>query len=301
MLPSQQNEIGLAVAQAVVAAVSVAVSALSLAGAAQNWLIAIPIFLFGILWVLLTALQLAFTQNPWLLLPVFIVPVIFGFLFGGFSVGVLGGLLLMFTGLGFARIRLRHDLNDRLKFHVGTVFKPGVKLLIISWLLFLAGLALPLLTGVISSSGVRVTEDQVNYVIKPFEPVLENYLPVGPLVNFDDIIDAEISKQDLDPAATSFLREQIESDFSERGLETNSSLAGTAASQINNALAIITEGNALTVALLIIVLALVAVRAFIPAIALLLIWLQTGLVKVLLKTDILRLETKQVQAEKISL
>jgi hypothetical protein len=166
-----------------------------------------------------------------------------------------------------ARTVLRQDQQERITPLSIRALVPGLKLLVMSVALVVAGLGLAPLKHSLDASSLRIGEEYVASILIPFEPVLQAQLPPG------------VTLQQLgQKSITSIVTEQI-----------------------NATLKQLTEGRSLLVAVVLVLLALLAARVLVMPFAWVAAWLTLGALVLMLRLRVFTKQPKQIIVERILL
>lgn len=144
-----------------------------------------------------------------------------------------GGLLIGLLTAGAAQAFKRDSRNLR-QYRTVSIFAAGSRLLLTGLILAGAGIALPVIEGSIKREGLAVTPKQVAFVLRPLAPLLKDIVPNFTLTS---------------------------------NVDGQESLADIVTGRLNQTLQRVTQVNALTVALVAVVLAFLTIRALIPLVA----------------------------------
>lgn len=277
--------------------------------ALDTWWVALLLAAVGLIWLALTAIALALTSRlPSRLLLALGPPLIVMFA-GLFNIGAIGGALLMALALYVADRRISREVDSRRYFSSYLVFPLGTRLLITALILAIAGLSLPIVRQYIDREGLAVNEQYIEIIAQPLEPLINSLAPgIKPGTTMDEMIENELRGQEddvptgfqLSPQQREDIRRQLSERFNQEltGQETFGQIITR---RLNVFLQNIAESNALTVAIVIILLAFIALRAVIPLLA----WITVGLIALLLAlaraAKILRIEETQGTIQRLEL
>lgn len=306
MVPSVQREVGLTATAALVAIPVFALAALAVTPEA-NWLF-IGLTVGGILlWLVIQVIVLALATH-WASVAVsIVVPVVSIVLWGRFSIGALGGALLFLIPLLLARATLRRDIADRVVFRPSVVFGRGVRLVLIGVVMGVAGLALPILERVVAQERVHIRPETVAFVLKPLEPTIAQLVPgLSSQATLNQVIEQQLEQQtgqqlsDLTPGERAELTHQLSEHFGQTTpLTGNETLTHLVTNRLNSWIETVTRSSPLTVALVLIVLAVVTVRTFIPLITWAVVRLLAVVVWGMRRVGLLHLEETMTTMERL--
>ncbi len=186
----------------------------------------------------------------------------------------IGAAILLLTTF-LARSIIAREINSRVNFNTRVIFRDGVKVLILGLAVSLLALSFPLLRSSAEQGALTIPMPYVEAIVNPLTPALARYLPGYERGNtINDIIDAQIAKQAADLPAGFVVppeqRETIRADLSKqlgisiRGDETMPVLVTRYVNQYVKSLA---KGDGLLVVIVLLVAALLALRAIIPILA----------------------------------
>lgn len=238
--------------------------------------------ILNIIWAISLIITLALSKHIASTIITVAAPAVIVVLAGQDLYGALGGAVLLAFTLIASRRSFREEITNRIEFKPYSVFRYGTRFVIIGLILALAGLLLPEIRESVSQEGIKVSEKQISVAIKPIEPLIEDFAPgVSTTGTVDDFIDSQIEEQigqlpegvTISEEQRQQLRQEIARQFNQpiTGRET---LASVMTNKINQTLQNITQGNALIVALVIIILAFLTLRAFVPMVS----WLIIGII-----------------------
>lgn len=283
---------------------------LSFAFKGQTQTLAVPLIiaLVGIIWISLIAIFMAFVINyrplQWALL---ILPALMALISSGFSAVALIGSLLLFLALLGAGRSIRQELENRLKFATISIFRPGVRLLLLGVAAFALALALPVIKNQAQTGLITLPADTAATFVQPLTPLISQSIPnYHPAMTIDQIIQNQINRQQI-PAGFELPPDQLQRSRQEIGDRVNLTLSGTETipqiiSQVTNRyIQNLAQGEGLVVTLVLVLLALIAIRALIPLIIWPILFLIMGLIFLAHRTHILKKVPTQVTVEQYQL
>jgi len=224
---------------------------------------------------------------------------------GGFSPGSLVGGLLLAASLMLARRFAANEISNRISYKTTDVFFPALKLVLLGLVLALAGLASPILERSLTEGHIEITAEQVNYATDPFRPLFERALPgLTADTTIDELIDQRIAEEA--PEGTNISTEQRSQIYEQVASRLGAPVDGTdslnqaVANRMNGWLESFTVTSPVLFALVIILLVVIAVRAFVPLVAWALLPLLVLLVWLGRRTTLLRLSERTATVEQLS-
>lgn len=269
-------------------------------------LVVATVVIAALVWLALMALALALVRSVPGLLALIAVPLALTLLVGRLTIGAWGGALMLLVALVLARYAYERDRDRFVRFSTYAMFGRGTKLVMIGLIAALAGLALSQLEQRLQATSIRVSEVQVAALVSPFERVLNGIVPgLASDTTVDDLIDQELIRRGIAPASLSEeqrdqIRQQIEQQF-DTPLQPDTTLAALIAERLNSVLDAVTRSNPFLIALVIIVLAFLAVRAVVPLLLLVVIGLLTLLVRAAVAARFLQFESVPANVVRIRL
>jgi hypothetical protein len=301
-----QKEIGLTLVNVLLAVILFWSFALAIEMSLLNIALAVGVALLAAAWLVATAITL-FAARRWsTVFVIFLGAAAATVSAGGFAWGALGGGLLLFLFGNVAWQALRRDANNMRVFRTGRVFTSATRLLVMGLILALAGQALPRLEEKVADEGLSVSSSQVEFALRPLQPVLQSFIPsLDGASNIDSIIDSQLRQQGVDPAAVGpNEREQMYRQLQQQfkvGITGQESLGEVVAGRLNETLRRLTQTNALTIALVAVVLVFLTLRAFIPAISWLLLPAVAGGIWMARRAGLLVAVKETIEAETLTL
>ncbi|MDP3997618.1 MAG: hypothetical protein Q8P73_03930 [bacterium] len=267
------------------------------------------LIILNTLWLVVIALAMFLSRSLWSKAALTIVPSFAVTLAGAGAAGALGGAFLLLVSLLVGLRSIKREAANRINYTTWYMFGPGLRIIVIGLILALAGLLLPELRQVIAQDGLQISEQQTAAIIKPIQPLLKDYLPTTDTnANIDDLIDAQVKQQtggaitaaDISDEQRAEIKQQISRQFNQpiTGQET---LASVVTTRVNNTLRNLTQNNALLVALVIIVLAFLTLRALVPIVVWVLLLLMIIVVYLTRKTGLAKLEEQQITSHRLTL
>jgi hypothetical protein len=267
--PAYQKEIALALGSIAVAVLLWWSFAWALTDSFQNLGLTITVGVLAILWCIITPITLFMAGRWWTAAAVAgaaaVAPITAGgFSWGAMGGGVLGGLFALAAWRAFKK-----GGENMRRFRTGAIFTSGTRLLVTGVILAAAGIALPFLEGKIAQRGIEISPDQVALALRPVQPFLRDIMPsLDSDTDIDTIIDNQIRQQGVDPATLPpEERKRIHQQFSQQfsiPVTGQESLSDVVAGRLNETLGRIAQANALTLALVALVVAFLTLRAIIP-------------------------------------
>jgi len=166
-----QKEIALVIATLIISALVMWLA--SSIGASPRLVTISLLTAIGLLWVALLACALAFVKNIYAAFTLLLGIPLQLIVVGRSSLSVVVAATLLLGIITVARWRIMDELNKRLRYHTVTVFYSGTRWLIFSFMIIVAGLALPFFVESLRAATIAIPETAVQYLLKPAEPELQ--------------------------------------------------------------------------------------------------------------------------------
>lgn len=232
----------------------------------QIWLIILA-SLLGMVAVALLGIALALVRHTSSLALLFLCPIVAVIIISRAHPTAIAGAIFLGLSLWLARNSLRQEITDRIRYQTKAVFWFGSWYLLLGVLLAGLGIAYPIVLQKTQTNRLKLESRQLETVLVPVEPVLENTFPG---YNLHQTID-QLAMQKIEASSEARLSNQPTVIISSETLPQL--LARTTNQTINRLL----DQHAQLVALIIIVTLFLALPAIIP----LLRWLVLPLIAVL--------------------
>ena len=266
---------------------------------------ALVLLALSVVWTLVMALALGIVRRWGSVLALILTPAISVVLAGRFSPGAMVGGALLIISLLLARRFTAGEINNRITYKTSDVFFSGLKLILLGLILSLAGLTLPILEESLSQGRFVLTAEQVGYATGPFRPLLEGMSPgLTPDTSVDQLIDQRVTEElpegvELTPEQREQIHQQVSTQFG-TPVAGEDTLNEVVAARVNDWLTSFTVTSPIIFALVIILIVVLAVRAFVPLIAWVLLPLLALLVWLSRKSSLLRLTERTATVEQLS-
>ena len=259
----------------------------------------------SLVWSLVMILALGLAQHWASVIALITVAAASIVLAGKLSEGALVGAALLVVSLLLARHFTSRELTNRMTYRTGDVFFSGLKLVLLGLILALAGLALPILEESLSQGRLTVTAEQVRHATGPLAPLLGGIAPgLTADTTVDQLIDERIASDfpagvELTAEQRAQIHQQVSSQFG-TAVQGGDTLNQLVATRLNDWITSFTVTSPLIFALVVILLLVLAVRAFVPLIAWALLPLLSVIVWLARKTTLLRLTERSATVERLS-
>lgn len=231
-----------------------------------------------LMWVALMAIALTLIQSSIVRYSIIVAAGLAVAAAGFARLGAIGGAILLVLVLTVAQRTFTRESTNRLLFRTRDVFTLGTRLVIIGVILAAAGLALPVIETSLAKEGLKISRDQTAIALRPIEPLLEQL--VSGVSATDDIESLSTTQA---PSIT----------VSQLGL------VDIVTDSINTTLTRLSQQYPLLIAGMLIILAFLTLRAFVPLIA----WLVIVVIMTLLWTarrlHVLRIVSIQTTAQRL--
>jgi hypothetical protein len=301
MAPLIKKQLSVVIAAALMSVAQFMVLVAAVATPARSAQLIIGAALLSLIWTAVICFTLAFVRAKARLV-VTAVAALAVLLAGGLTIGSIVAaflLLLILYGVGHS---LQKEMMYRLEFRVSKIFRQGVKVLLIGLIIVIAGFSLSVIESAVAVEGLSVSDQQVAQIINPLEPVLNNLMPgLNSSITLEQVVEDRLVKQagvsELSDDQKNQVREQIAIQLgSEKAAQQT--LSAVVADKINSQLTNISQTNSLLVALALIILLFLTLRAAIPF----MLWPVLGLVYLMIsiakRYELVHLEFKQVTAQR---
>lgn len=249
----------------------------------------------GILWAAIMALTSGLVGMTKGMLPLLTcIPAAALVIFGGFSIGAWIGAAILLILTTTAQRTIAQEIEGHIKIRIMTVFSLGVRMLLFGVLLSFIVLAVPAVQRAVTSGNVAIPEAYLVQVANVFSPILENTLPI---YSKDKTVDEMFIEQHQNVAAA---REELAGQLNIRvaGTETGPVLIARATNEYIKRNA---QGDGLIVTGIVVAVALIAVRTFVPIAAAVALPCIALLFWILKKAGVVKLIEREVPVEFVEL
>lgn len=239
---------------------------------AGNTVITVILVIAALIWVAANAITAAVLSHPGSTAALVGIQTITIAAAGMLTIPAIVGSLLFATAFGYARRKLIDDVTNRIQYRTRTAFWRGAQTLMIGLIIAGISLAWPQVGKTLRDEGVAVKESQVETLVTPIEPILENILPgYAPNQSIDEIIELQYQQQleqlppgtQIPPGQQELVRQQI-SQTLQQNLSGQESLPSVVTGIINQQLRNLTERSPWLLALIVILVVFLTLRAAIP-------------------------------------
>ena len=278
----------------------------------QTWslLFTIGFFLAALLWVAIVAAATAFlpkhSANRYVLVVLSALALL---LVGRFSLAAFTGAFLLAVFLLAAQRITYREMETRVSFSVYQIFGYSVKVVIIGLVVSLITLALPVVQDNVERGTLEVPDEYIEAVLRPFTPLVEQYIPgYTPNSTVDEIVRAQIAQQQeslppgfvIPPEQHVEVRRELSRQLNIplQGFETVPEVAST---YVNGYVQDLAGQNAIIVVIVLLVVVLLALRAIVPLLTWPTIALLMGIVFISQRIGLIFLMKTQVTVERLHL
>lgn len=313
MTLQRKKEVGLVVGTVVYSLLFFAAAALFFnhyeVSQAGNTVITTILVIAAFIWVAVNAITAAVISHPGSTAALIITQTAAIVIAGMLTVPAMVGAALFAASFGYARRSLAKEVTNRITYRTKLVFWKGTQLLMIGLIVAGISMAWPQVDKTVKEEGIQFKESQVETLIAPVQPVLEGILPgYKPDQTIDEIIELQFQQQleqlppgtEIPPAQQATIRQQIAQSL-QQDLTGQESLPSVVTGIINNQLRNLTQSSPWILALIVIIVVFLTLRALIPLAS----WPAIGLISVLIRicqqTGLIMLSRSQATIERIHL
>lgn len=116
---------------------------------------------------------------------------------GQFKVNAMVGAVIFLVSMAGAARVISDEIDNRIEFGVRVVYRAGVRLLVIGFVIVGLSYLFPLIVTYINTNEALVKAEEVDPFIKPVEPLLTQVMPSYKAEqNVDDLIDARLAEEE---------------------------------------------------------------------------------------------------------
>lgn len=241
----------------------------------QSWSLVFTIgfVLAALLWVAIVAAATAFlprhSANRYVLIVLSSLALL---IVGTFSLAAFTGAFLLAIFLLVAQRTTYREVESRVAFSVYQIFGYSLKVVIVGLVVSLITLALPTVQDNVVRGTLTVPDEYIGAVLRPFTPLIEQYIPgYTPSSTVDDIVRAQIQQQQANlppgfviPSGQEILVRQELSRQLGIPLRGSETVPEVTAEYVNGYVRELTTQNAVIVVIVLLVVVLLALRAMVP-------------------------------------
>ncbi|MBI1834085.1 MAG: hypothetical protein HYR90_04665 [Candidatus Andersenbacteria bacterium] len=309
MQPSRQKEVGIVIIAALTTlavALIVSVSVVNLnATLGLSWGVVAVV----LLWAAITSLSSLFLAK-WFggRLSIIVTGLVTMFIVGRLSVASLVGGALLALFIFAAQDSIVRKSTERLRTQLRYILIPGIGLLIAGIAVAAFALSVPALREGLREGKFGLSEEVAATILAPVAPVISNMLPgYTPQATVDELISAQARQQlgdsfsSLPPQQLEQARQELARSLKLEDLDGNETVAKVAVMYSNDFLRRVTAGNGILAVIVMATIGLLAIRATVPLISWIPLFLAGALMWMAKKAGLVRIEQTQVTAERVEI
>lgn len=304
-----KKEIGVIAAMCLVTLLEFFSFATFLPQAAAKPAFAVVLVLLSIVWVSCAAVAFALVGSRSGLAVLLIFPAAVTVIISRLLPVAIGGAILLSIFCLMAQRTLVREVRNRVYYQTSHVFGSGIRLLTLGLMVGLTGLVLPILNATPGSYQLRVTERQIEPLLKPFEAYIGQLLPgFRPDASIDELIDEQIRQQEAQlPEGVELSEQQREVARQQLGRQLQQKLTGQesvatiVANSLNQSVSKITSQNPLLASLILVALVFLTLRALVPFLIWPILGVTAGLIYILRQAGLIYVARTQAMIERLQL
>ncbi|MEX1997619.1 MAG: hypothetical protein WEA04_03010 [Candidatus Andersenbacteria bacterium] len=248
----------------------------------QHGWYALVIILLALVWIMLMALCLSILRRPASLAALYLVPALMVVAFSILSPVGIGAAVLLVVFMAMAQRTIVREVHNRVYYRITQIFPGGVQLLTLGLMIALLGVAWPLITNSVAQARFQITERQIEPLLKPFDPIINDFFPgYTPQTSFDELLEASIAEERkklppgyiIDEQQLQRSRQEIAQRLGQN-LSGQESFSTIVAGLINRQINELTSQNPLIASILLMIIIFLTFRVLVPFI----VWPTLGLI-----------------------